>query len=743
MNLEQLIENLPADELATYQNLVEQAQQGADSKAVRGQLAKLTISVLKRLGEKPNPGPIIGQFSKQYFAAPKKPEVVPIEDLVRQFPYPLSFKLKNVLDDKARYQSGEDVPQYGYDCCAVMGLLVRIAAAIGIQSYVDLVGGSDIEFNRAIMETLQAPADGGWLSLARRLTQQLQSREGAVIVKQLHEGLGQRVQLEGEGKKKGGVQVSQALEQLVSFRNRLVHGERISSQELEEAVDLLIAAVRGFAFLVDYEMVVRQNGDGYRLNNLLPETMNQISAELPEMEPCLVSKKEGQLFLSLSPLLHFRPGAEGHEIDFDELFFLNAGSSDRLNYIAYRYARQMDGKQLDSYESFLEFMQKIPTPPIPKEPKIDFSSFVEYHTRLFVGRVEILQEIEQFVQDRPTAYGILKALAGMGKTAIIAKLHQMMAAESVPSGHRWVFHFCMHTDGRDNPVVALRSLTAHICDLFGRNRKNWLSNDVEELKDQKFPALLNDIRSELAEGERLVLVIDALDEGISGDQESVPSVLPQYLPDHVVGVVSYRVDNDNENTRVEEQISHILEERRQVFSQANPLKGLTHHNVAEFLQKASEREEIPSATLEAVWQAAIQDTQDMADPFYLRFVAEGLDTKRILVERAETVPTSLDEAFNQLWINLPADRDFLVYRLLCNLAVMYDYVDDAFFAELFNRQVAEGEELMRPDDIAVLRAQVGKLLVYDGDKYNLFHDRFRTFLVGARVDAVAQALGEI
>ena len=742
MNLEQLIENLQAEELATYQSLVDQAQQGADSKLVRGQLAKLAISVLKRLGQKPNPGPIIGQFSKQYFAAPKKPEVVPIEDLVRQFPYPLSFKLKNVLDDKARYQSGEDVPQYGYDCCAVMGLLVRIAAAIGIQSYVDLVGGSDVEFNRAIMETLQAPADGGWLSLARRLAQQLHSREGAAIVKQLHDGFGQKVQLEDEGKNKKNVQVSQALEQLVSFRNRLVHGERISAEELEEAINLLVVATRGFAFLVDYEMVVRQNGTGYRLNNLLPETIDQVSAELPKMEPCLVSKKDPQQFLSLSPLLHFRQGVEGQEIDFDELFFLNAGSSDRLNYIAYRYARQMDGNQLDSYENFLEFMQKIPTPPIPKEPKIYFSSFVEYHTRLFVGRVEILEEIKRFVAERPTAYGVLHALAGMGKTAIIAKLHQMMIEET-SSSHRWVFHFCMQTDGRDNPVVALRSLTAHICDLFGRDRKHWLSNDVEELKDQKFPALLNDIRSELADGERLVLVIDALDEGISGDQESVPSVLPQYLPDHVVGIISYRVDDSNENTRVEEQISHIPAERRQVFANANPLKGLTHQNVEEFLQKATERDQIPGATLESVWQASIQDTQDMADPFYLRFVAEGLDTKRITIDRAETVPKSLDEAFNQLWINLPADRDYLVHRLLCNLAVMYDYVDDAFFAELFNRQLEEDEQLMRPDDIAVLRAQAGKLLVYDGDKYNLFHDRFRTFLVGPRVDAVAEALGEV
>ena len=40
-------------------------------------------------------------------------------------------------------------------------------------------------------------------------------------------------------------------------------------------------------------------------------------------------------------------------------------------------------------------------------------------------------------------------------------------------------------------------------------------------------------------------------------------------------------------------------------------------------------------------------------------------------------------------------------------------------------------ELGGEDDIAQLRSQAGKLLVYDGERYNLFHDRFRTFLVGA------------
>jgi hypothetical protein len=92
-----------------------------------------------------------------------------------------------------------------------------------------------------------------------------------------------------------------------------------------------------------------------------------------------------------------------------------------------------------------------------------------------------------------------------------------------------------------------------------------------------------------------------------------------------------------------------------------------------------------------------------------------------------------------MWMNLPTDRDFLLHRLLCTLAVMYDYADDELFAELLSKNLPEP---LRTDDVAQLRSQAGKLLVYDGERYNLFHDRFRVFLVGNNPDPISNALEE-
>ena len=94
-------------------------------------------------------------------------------------------------------------------------------------------------------------------------------------------------------------------------------------------------------------------------------------------------------------------------------------------------------------------------------------------------------------------------------------------------------------------------------------------------------------------------------------------------------------------------------------------------------------------------------------------------------------------------MGLPTARDFLCHRVLLTLGIMRDYGDDELFAELFNRDpelVAADGPRLTPDDVAALRVKAGKLLVYDGDKYGLFHDRFRTFLVGEQKDPIAEAL---
>ena len=88
--------------------------------------------------------------------------------------------------------------------------------------------------------------------------------------------------------------------------------------------------------------------------------------------------------------------------------------------------------------------------------------------------------------------------------------------------------------------------------------------------------------------------------------------------------------------------------------------------------------------------------------------------------------------------------DFLCHRLLLTLGIMRDHGDDELFAELFNRDETYLPNIsLTSQDIAEQRIKIGKLLTYDGDRYTLFHDRFRHFLVGEQPDPIAEALGQV
>ena len=753
---------LTDEERAVYDDLVAQLQiPGANVRAIQSQFFAWAGPVVSRIGEK-HPGKTWGMLMRKKVAKKQPPAVRPLPEIADVLPYPLGLRLRQLLLANRRRQEGESEPQFPFEVCAVMGVVVRLSALILIRAYVES-GRNNAQSNDLIVTKLRAPSDGGWLEVSQRLGKSLKGRGASPLADLVQTALTSSPALDPSVKKKaGGAKTAgAALQQLIKFRNDLVHGEPITDGMLERAMALLELVVRGFAPLATHALRVRHKGKTWSLNGNVPTPVTD-DPSLPEDEPCLVPADNAHAPLSLSPLLRFRAGegAEDVDVDFDELFFLNAGSLQRLSYIGYRAAGQVDGKSLGSYEAFKQFMRKIPTPPMPVDPCLDFSGLMVSHSRLFVGRGTVLAEIAAVVHNRPGQYAVLKALAGMGKSAIFATILQEVTNRTLPESERietpasavvrdddrWVFHFCMPTDGRNSPTVALRSLIAQICDAFSLPRKKWLSHDLEELKDDKFPGLLAAVSGCLEGDSRLVVVVDALDEGFGAEKDSVAACIPTGTYENVLFLLSYRVNQLGENSRVEKELVPVAQERRIQLETADPLAGLTRADVVQFLDKVSGMHgqgAVPVSVVAAVWDAASRDAREgapAADPFYLRFVANGVQSGSIRLARSETVPESLDDAFEEMWMALPTGRDFLCHRVLLTLGIMREYGDDELFATLFNRTRAAEDRLL-PDDVAAVRVKAGKLLVYDGDRYGLFHDRFRTFLVGEQPDPIAEALG--
>ena len=65
-----------------------------------------------------------------------------------------------------------------------------------------------------------------------------------------------------------------------------------------------------------------------------------------------------------------------------------------------------------------------------------------------------------------------------------------------------------------------------------------------------------------------------------------------------------------------------------------------------------------------MWQCSQNEQKNGADPFYLNFFSESVKEKiNNFLNRIETVPRNISQAFDNIWLNLPKDNDFLVHKI--------------------------------------------------------------------------------
>ncbi|MGN8185557.1 ATP-binding protein [Burkholderia sp. 22088] len=152
----------------------------------------------------------------------------------------------------------------------------------------------------------------------------------------------------------------------------------------------------------------------------------------------------------------------------------------------------------------------------------------------FVGRRWVTDELDRFMASTPSGVFVIEAMAGMGKSALLANLVHARG---------YLSHFCELTPGADGVAAALRNIAAQ---LIGRYELPALLLDEvlpglatrpDFLQRLLFDAAL--ARDRISHGEPIVLVIDALDEAGTPNRQNVLG-LPSVLPDNVYIVASMR-----------------------------------------------------------------------------------------------------------------------------------------------------------------------------------------------------------
>lgn len=154
----------------------------------------------------------------------------------------------------------------------------------------------------------------------------------------------------------------------------------------------------------------------------------------------------------------------------------------------------------------------------PKE----FKALIFEKTRLFCGRDFVFKAINNFFTTKPKGYFTVIGDAGMGKSAIAAKC---VLATKFPC------YFNIFAEGRNKPEKFLASIRQQLIKRY--SLKNSDNADLRTLLQKA---------SEELKGQKLVIVVDALDE-VQQEGNGNLLDLPQNIPDGVYFLLTRRPYN--------------------------------------------------------------------------------------------------------------------------------------------------------------------------------------------------------
>ena len=157
----------------------------------------------------------------------------------------------------------------------------------------------------------------------------------------------------------------------------------------------------------------------------------------------------------------------------------------------------------------------------------EFARLIYEKTQLFCGRNFVFDAIQEFINNNPNGYFTIIGDAGMGKSAIAAKY--------VLDHPEAICFFNIRAEGMNSPELFLKKIRQQLIYRF----------QLQDVEDADLSLLLIKVRDKLSVDERLVIVVDALDEV---DQKTSGNILylPTNLPDGVYFILTRRPHNHND-----------------------------------------------------------------------------------------------------------------------------------------------------------------------------------------------------
>jgi hypothetical protein len=353
------------------------------------------------------------------------------------------------------------------------------------------------------------------------------------------------------------------------------------------------------------------------------------------------------------------------------------------------------------------------------EPKDKLQrSLIDEKTEGFVGREFVFQAIAEFLASQPNGYFIIEAEPGVGKSAI--------AAEYVRR-NECVAHFNVRSQGINRADQFLDSVCTQI---ISRYHLPYPSLPSDATRDGKFLAqLLGEVEAKLKRGERLVIVIDAIDEVDQTDHSGANILyLPATLPKNIYILMTRRPVTLSFTVNAPQQLFDLMAYRDESLQ-----------DIQTYIRSATQREQL-RVWIDAQGLTVDEFISQLADKsennfMYLRYVLTEIERGVYRDLSMETLPQGLQAYYEEHWRRMgmmDKERKRTKIKIVYVLAELREPVSRQLIADFASEDAFTVQEVLDEWEQFLRQEYV------DGQTcYSIYHLSFCDFL--SRKDIVQAA----
>jgi hypothetical protein len=346
----------------------------------------------------------------------------------------------------------------------------------------------------------------------------------------------------------------------------------------------------------------------------------------------------------------------------------------------------------------------------------------------FKGRSQLAAQLQDFFSKRSNGYFVLEGEAGLGKSAFFAHLVKE---------NGYIHHFVELAPGPAGVVPGLKNLAAQLIPAWelGPSAVDGAlptsAGRPDFLQGLLFEAAAR--RGQVRPDEKIVLVIDALDEAAAADGQN-GFVLPPVLPPGVYVLVSQRsgawppaIQTPRQVARLEASSTSNLDDIREFLDSA-----VTWPNIAAGLQSGEAAAQSGLPTPETFKETLLQKCNGVW--VYLNFILDEIERGDRSTNQLATLPDNLWQYYARYWQRWRDDnavRWAATYLpLIATLAAAREAVSLSMLCDLANVPEAE----LDPELLSLRWRPFLSPEHSQGEaRYRLYHASLREFLEG-RID---------